>query len=149
VAVLPLSQVAARFEPGSRLFADQGTDRPLVVASSRRHRDRLLVSFEGVRGRDAAEALRGAYLFVPVSEAPSLPEGEYWTHELVDCEVLTTGGRTLGRLREVIHTSANDVWTVQGPSGEVLIPALRDVVAEVDLGTRRIVVRELPGLTAP
>ena len=148
VAVLPLSQVPERFEPGSRLFADQGEDRPLVVASSRRHRARLLVSFEGVRDRDVAEALRGTYLFVPSSEAPPLPDGEYWTHELIGCEVFADDGRPLGRLQEVIHTPANDVWAVQGPHGEVLIPALQDVVAEVRLADRRIRVHDVPGLTS-
>ena len=49
----------------------------------------------------------------------------------------------------MIHTPAHDVWVVQGPDGETLVPALKDVVSEVDLGTRRIVVREIPGLTAP
>ena len=57
-------------------------------------------------------------------------------------------GRPLGRLQEVIHTPANDVWAVQGPQGEVLIPALQDVVAEVRLADRRIRVHDVPGLTS-
>ena len=150
VSVLPLSQVETRFERGSRLFAGEGNDRPLVVSSSRQHGKRLLVIFEGVVDRDGAEALQGTYLFVPASEAPSLPDGEYWTHELIGCEVVTEGGRTLGRLREVIHTRANDVWSVQGDEGsDVLVPALKDVVGEVDVEARRVVVREVPGLTVP
>jgi len=150
VSVLPLSQVETRFERGSRLFASEGNDRPLVVSSSRQHGKRLLVIFEGVVDRDGAEALQGPYLFVPAPEAPSLPDGEYWTHELIGCEVVTEGGRTLGRLREVIHTRANDVWSVQGDEGsDVLVPALKDVVGEVDVEARRIVVREVPGLTVP
>jgi len=108
----------------------------------------MLVFFEGVGDRDAAEALQGTYLFVPASDAPPLPEGEFWPHELIGCEVVTDGGRTLGRLQEVIHTRANDVWTVRGDDGgEVLVPALRTVVGDVDLVARRIVVREVPGLT--
>jgi 16S rRNA processing protein RimM len=149
VAVLPLSQVADRFEPGSRVLAGEDGGRVLVVAEARPHRSRLLITFQGVKDRDQAEALQGTYLFVPSTDSPPLPVGEYWTHDLVGCEVLTEDGRSLGVLREVIHTPANDVWVVQGPDGETLIPALKDVVSEVDLGTRRIVVREIPGLTAP
>ena len=150
MSILPLSQVGTRFQSGSRLFAGEGTDRPMVVSSSRQHGKRLLVSFEGVLDRDGAEALQGTYLFVPASEAPPLPEGEYWTHQLIGCEVFTEGGRTLGHLREVIHTRANDVWSVQGEDGsDLLVPALKDVVGEVDVDARRIVVREVPGLTVP
>ena len=148
VAVLPLTQVGSRFERGSRLLVGESDKRPMVVSSSRPHRDRMLVFFEGVGDRDAAEALQGTYLFVPASDAPPLPEGEFWPHELIGCEVVTDGGRTLGRLQEVIHTRANDVWTVRGDDGgEVLVPALRTVVGDVDLVARRIVVREVPGLT--
>jgi 16S rRNA processing protein RimM len=147
-AVLPLSQVGSRFEPGSRLSVE-GLDRTVTVAGSRPHRHRLLVRFEEIADRTAAEALQGRYLLVHASEAPALPEGEFWPHQLVGCEVVTASGRSLGRLREVIHTPANDVWAADGPEGEVLVPALRDVVEAVDVEARRIVVREVPGLTAP
>lgn len=147
VAVLTLSDVASRFEPGSRLFLDESENRPLTVAQSRGHHQRLLVTFRGVGDRTAADALRGQYLFVPTSSTPSLPEGEYWAHDLIGCEVLTNQGRTIGRVREILHTQANDVWVTEGGDGEVLIPALKDVVQEVDLAGRRVVVREVPGLT--
>jgi len=150
VSVLPLTQVESRFDPGSRLFAGEGRDRPLVVESSRRHRDRMLVVFRGTSDRDAAEELQGTYLFVPIEEAPALPEGEFWPHELVGAEVTTDRGRSLGRLQEIIRTPANDVWSVRNEEGaEVLVPALKSVVEAVDVGARRVVVREVPGLTVP
>ena len=150
VAVLPLSEVEARFREGSRLFVGEGSSRTLTVISSRPHRQRLLVSFEELRDRTEAEALGGAYLFVPADSSPSLPPGEYWPHQLIGCEVETAGGRALGRLREVIHTAANDVWAVDGADGsEVLIPALKDVVRTVDLDAGRIVVEAIPGLVEP
>jgi 16S rRNA processing protein RimM len=149
VAVLVLSEVVERFEPGSRLYLDETAARPVTVSAVRPHRQRLLVEFEGVRDRSQAEALQGSYLFVPAGSAPELPEGEFWTHELIGCEVVTDTGRPLGRIREVIHTPANDVWAAEGQDGEVLIPALKDVVGSVDVAGRRIVVREIEGLTAP
>jgi 16S rRNA processing protein RimM len=149
VAVLPLSDVGSRFEAGSTLFLEEREDRPLTVMASRPHQQRLLVAFRGVQDRTSAEALRGRYLFVPASSAPHLPEGEYWAHDLVGCDVLTEDGRSLGRIREILHTQANDVWVAEGAAGEVLIPALKDVVREVDVAGRRVVVREIPGLTSP
>jgi 16S rRNA processing protein RimM len=149
VAVLPLSELASRFEAGSTLFVDEREDRPLTVEASRPHRQRLLVSFRDVADRDAAEALRGHYLFVPSSSTPPPAHGTYWTHELIGSEVVTDRGRSLGRLREILHNPANDVWVAEGDGGEVLIPALKDVVSDVDVEGRRIVVRDVPGLTAP
>lgn len=149
VAVLALSQVASRFEPGSRLFLDRSPQRSLTVASSRPHHGRLLVRFEGIEDRTKADGLRGAYLFVPAGWSPQLPEGEFWPHQLVGCEVRTAAGRSIGRIREVIHTPANDVWATEGPDGETLVPALREVVEEVDLDARIVLVRDVPGLTAP
>jgi 16S rRNA processing protein RimM len=151
VAVQPLSQVGSRFDPGSRLYAAESEDRPLVVLSSRPHHARLLVVFEGIDDRAAADALRGTYLFVPASSAPPLAEGEYWPHQLVGCQVVTEQGRSLGRIKEVIRTTANDVWATDGGTGEdeVLIPALKEVVLKVDVEGRTIVVRDVPGLTAP
>lgn len=154
VAVLPLSEVGSRFEPGSRLFAGEREDRPLHVTGSRGHGNRLLVAFAEVPDRTGAEALAGTYLFVRSDEVPELPEGEYWPHQIVGCEVLTESGRPLGTLRQIMHTPANDIWAARGEPGtpqarETLVPALRDVVVSVDLAARRIVVREIPGLTIP
>lgn len=148
VAVLPLSQVESRFEPGSRLLLE-GEDRTLTVTGSKPHRQRLLVRFEEVEDRDQAESLNGRYLMVPASEVPPLPDGEYWPHQLLGSEVVTESGRSLGRISEVVRTPANDVWVADGPDGQALVPALKDVVETVDLSARRVVVREVPGLTAP
>jgi 16S rRNA processing protein RimM len=150
VSVLVLSQLPERFEPGSSLLLDDAGEGTLTVAAVRPHRQRLLVRFEGVVDRNAAERLTGRYLFVPSASVPPPPEGEYWTHQLVGCEVVTERGAALGRIAEVMHTEANDVWAARDEAGvETLVPALRDVVISVDVGAGRVVVREVPGLTVP
>ena len=145
VSVIVLSEVPERFEPGSALLLEDG--RPLTVASSRPHRRRLLVRFEGRSDRTAVEPLTGAYLFVPASAVPDAPEGSFWPHELEGSEVVTATGRSFGRIADVIASPANDVWVVRDGDRETLIPALRDVVVSVDTKARRVVVREVPGLT--
>jgi 16S rRNA processing protein RimM len=138
--------VPTRFEPGSTVFLEQDAARSMRVVGSRPDRDRVLIVFEGIEDRTRAEALAGAYLFVPASWAPVLSAGEYWEHELIGSEVQTEDGRRLGLLSEILHTQANDVWVVAGPDGgEVLVPALKDVVAHVDVAGRRIVVRDVDG----
>jgi len=148
VSVLVLTEIEGRFASGSSLRLEDG--RSLTVDAVRPNRGRLLVAFEGVPDRTAAEALAGQYLFVPASDVPPAPKGAFWPHQLVGCEVVTEGGRALGELREVVPGQANDLWIAAGPEDkETLIPALAEVVLSVDLEARRVVVREIPGLTAP
>ena len=147
VTVLVLTEVPERFDPGSGLLLEDG--RTLTVSGVRPDRGRLLVTFAEVPDRTAAEQLGGRYLFVPRDRAPELPEGSFWPHELEGCEIVTESGRSLGRIREVVLGVANDIWVAGPPDAEVLVPALRDVVVSVDLGARRVVVRDVPGITAP
>jgi 16S rRNA processing protein RimM len=148
VAVLVLSEVPERFADGANLLLEDGGK--LTIASTRPDRGRLLVTFEGVADRDAAQQLRGRLLVVPQSRLPELPEGAWWPHQLEGCAVVTEAGRSLGDVKEVVSNPANDIWVAVDETGdETLVPALRDVIVDVDLEARRIVVREVPGLTAP
>lgn len=148
VSVLVLSEVPGRFAEGARVWLEDG--RELIVASSRPHGDRLLVRFEGVEDRTAAQVLQRAILVVPESSSPDLPQGSWWDHRIAGCAVETDSGRGLGIVREVIHTAANDVWSAVDDAGtETLIPVLKDVLVNVDVEARHIVVREIPGLMTP
>jgi 16S rRNA processing protein RimM len=147
LSVLVLSEVEGRFAEGAVVCLEDG--RALTVESARRHRGGLLVKFREVPNRTAAERLARSVLVVPESASPHLPDGSWWDHQLVGCEVVTESGRPLGTVREVIHTAANDVWSAVSDDGETLIPALKDVIVSVDTAGKRIVVREVPGLTAP
>jgi 16S rRNA processing protein RimM len=146
VAVMSLTEVRSRFDPGSILRLEDG--RVLTVERSRPHGHRLLVKFEEVPDRTQAETLRGEVLLVPEHTVPQAPDGAYWVHQVVGLEVVTEAGRSLGRVAEVLHNPANDIWVTRGPETEVLVPALRDLVLDVDLAAGRIVVREVEGLTA-
>jgi 16S rRNA processing protein RimM len=146
VAVQVLTEVPGRFADGSTLWLEDG--RTLTVASSRKHGDRLLVRFREIREREQAVALQKAFLVVPESTSPALPEGSWWDHQIEGCVVETETGLVLGTVREVIHTTANDVWSAVDDAGtETLIPVLKDLLVSVDVVAKRIVVREIAGLT--
>jgi len=148
VVVLVISDNPDRFDPGTSVFLEDG--RELRIGSSRPNGGRLLVTFEGVTDRNAADLLRGSQLVVPLSMLPELPEGDYWPHQLIGCEVVTETGRSLGTVADVIGNPANDLWAAVDDAGtETLIPAIREVVISVDVADQRIEVREIPGLTAP
>ncbi len=120
--------------------------RPYPVEGVRFHQGVALIKLAGCDDRNAAELLRGQWVQIPVEEAVPLEEDEYYHFQLVGVEVVTDGGETLGRVAEVLDTGANDVYVVRGPRGEVLIPAIEEVVRELDLAARRMVVTILPGL---
>jgi 16S rRNA processing protein RimM len=137
-----------RFAAGTSVFLEDG--RALSIAGTHQHGKRLLLTFEGVGDRTAAEALQGQLLMVPEAWLPDLPEGEYWPHQLEGCTVITESGRDLGVLIEVIPNPANDLWVARDAEGvETLIPAIRDVVADVALDVKRILVHDVPGITEP
>jgi 16S rRNA processing protein RimM len=143
VAVQPLSEVPSRFSSGSVLLLGPDGERPLTVRSARPHGRRLLIRFEEVADRTEAEALHGRLLLAGADTAPSAPAEGFWVHQVVGLEVITEGGRSLGPVREVLHTAANDVWVTESGA---LIPALKSVVASVDVEAGRVTVREVPGL---
>ena len=148
VTVLPLTDNPDRFAAGGVVYLEDG--RALSIRDSRDNGARLLVTFEGVADRTAADALRGSILVVPESELPDLHDGTYWPHQLEGCEVVTTSGRTLGTIADVVANRANDIWITAGPGGEeILVPAIRQVIAEVDIAAKRVLVHEVPGITAP
>lgn len=147
VAVLVLSEVPERFDAGSTLLLEDG--RSLTIEAAREDRGRLLVCFRDVSDRAAAESLLGKFLVVPESALPELPEGSWWPFQLEGCRVLTDTGRRLGVLSEVVPNPANDIWVVVADGEETLVPALKDVVVSVDVSAKRVVVREIPGLTVP
>jgi 16S rRNA processing protein RimM len=75
-----------------------------------------------------------------------LPEGEYFHFQLIGMKVLTEDGEYLGRLREILETGSNDVYVVSGDSGELLIPALANVILKVQVTEGVMVVRLMEGL---
>ena len=148
VAVQNRSDNPDRWSPGAVLH--DGTGRTFTVRTVRPHGERLLVTFEEVPDRSAAEAVAGTELLVPESELPELPDGQWWSHQVEGIEVVTDQGRALGRVAEVLPYPAQDLWRIVGADeAEMLFPAAEDLIVSIDIPGGRAVVRELPGLTAP
>jgi 16S rRNA processing protein RimM len=148
VSIQNRSDNPARWAAGATVLREDG--RALMIETSRHHGRRLLVKFAGIADRSTAEGLRGTVLVVPESWLPDLAEGEWWAHQLEGCEVRTTSGRVLGIVREVIPNPANDIWVAVDDQGsETLVPALNDLLVDVDVDARTIVVEDVPGITAP
>jgi len=118
------------------------------VKATRWHKDHVLLALHGCPDRTAADKLRGLLVQVPIEEAMPLSEGEYYVHELVGLDVVTVEGEDLGRISDVLFTHANDVYVVVGPRGQILLPAIAEVVERIDLTAGQMVVRLMDGLVA-
>ncbi len=108
------------------------------------------LKFDGIEGRDAIGKLVGRVLSAPASHLPVLPEGEFYWYELIGCRVVSENGLELGTVREIWETGAHDVLVVVDEEGiRRLLPTAQDLMTDVDLAARRIVVVDLPGLFEP
>ena len=116
------------------------------VRGVRRHKRFVLLRLEGVESAAAAEALVGYTVAVPRSALPAIDPGAVYHTDLLGCAVETTQGEQLGTVREMLVTGSNDVCVVRGAGREVLVPLIADVVAELDVAGRRLIIRPLPGL---
>ena len=145
-----------RFAPGTTLRAEApaGADRrptSLTVARARWHQSTLLVTFEELEDRNAAEAVRGTVLHATIGhdEVPDDPE-EYYDHQLIGLAVVDLDGTALGEVKAVVHGSAQDLLTVRTADGrDALVPFVAALVPEVDLAAGRLVVADRPGLVTP
>ncbi len=126
------------------LILPNGNKRLYHVHCVKMHETKQLVilQFDEVRGQAKAKSLVGAVLQVDDEQAVSLPEGTYFEHDIIGLQVTTTDGRHLGPVTEILHTGANDVYVTDG----ALIPAIADVIREIDIAGGRILVEAIPGL---
>lgn len=123
-----------------------GTPRLFDVESSRLHKGQILLRLKGVSVIEDAEKLRNHFVQVRAKDAVRLPADEFYIHDLLGCEVVLESGRALGLLQNVLRGGANDIYVIGEGKGEILLPAIKDVVRSVDTQARRIVVTPTPGL---
>ncbi len=138
------TDVLANLAPGRRVYV--GPSRELTEIEAFHPGPKPRLRFQGLHTREAARDLRGAEIAVPLAEAVPLPEGSYYGAELIGVRVVAETGEPVGTLREVIATGSNDVYIVRGPDGEVLVPAIHDVVQDFDPVRRVLTIELIEGL---
>lgn len=136
-----------RFAKGSRLDTDPAGVGPLTVAGAREHSGELLVRFEGIDDRDAAEGLRGTWLLVDSATiAPPDDPDEFNDTDLIGLAVRTVDGTAVGAVDDVLHP-AQDVLVVKTPDArEIMIPFVKAIVPEVDVKSGVLVIDPPEGL---
>jgi 16S rRNA processing protein RimM len=134
-----------RFKPGTRVFVGEAAT-PRTIASARFHQGRPVIGFDGIDTMDAADAMAGEELKMPLSELGTLPQGTYYRHDLVGCVVEDTEGRLIGEVAKVEGPMDASRLVINAPHGEVLIPLVADICVDVNPEARRIRVAAPEGL---
>jgi 16S rRNA processing protein RimM len=142
-----------RFAVGATLGVRSPCGEPaaLTVQAARRHGGRLVVRFEGIADRSAAESLRGALLTVDRSELPPVADPEeFYDHQLVGLAVALSDGRPIGTVADILHGPGGDLLVVaRDGASDALVPFVHQIVPIVDVTSGRIVVDPPEGLLDP
>ena len=150
VRVTPLTDHPERFERVTECVlwdATRDERETRRITTARRHGDVLLVTFAGCGSPEEARALVGRLVAVPRSEALPPGEGRFYPWQLEGARVTTEEGRLIGHVSGIEHAGAQDLWVVAGHDGrEHLIPAVAEIVIDVDVAAGRVVVRPPDGL---
>lgn len=141
-----------RFAPGSRLAIfkkDEKKPTWVTVKSSRRHKNFILLAFEGLENINLVEPFKEGVLKVTKDQLADdeLGEHEYYFFEIMDCKVYSEEGEYIGIITDILQTGANDVWEIQDEKGKKhYIPYIEDVVKEVDVDNKKITIHVMEGL---
>jgi 16S rRNA processing protein RimM len=147
VLVRLLTDNPNRFAPGETLVTDEEPPRTLTVATSRPHSDGMLVGFEEVSDRTAAERLPGVTLTIAAADRRRLGDDEYWPDALEGLAVVDPAGRHLGRVTGVVLGAAQDRLVVTTDEGvDVEVPFVAAIVGEVHPSQGHVVIDPPEGL---
>ncbi len=148
VKVFPTTDDASRFKKLKEVIMDTGRERiDMEIEGVKFFKQYAIVKFKGYDSINDIEKYKGARLFVTRDKAVKLKKDEYFIADLIDMDVVTEDGELFGRLKDVMATGANDVYVVEcGDGTEVLLPAIRECVKNIDMEQGRITVHIMEGL---
>ena len=132
-----------RFQVGNKLTLDDG--RELTIRSSRWHNQILLLAFDGVADRNQIEELRDQLISSDV-DLGSLAPGEYHFQQLIGCEVFQQNGELIGKVDEIVKLPGQDLLSVNRAGAQVLIPMVKQIIIEINVLAKKIVVNPPEGL---
>ena len=148
VKVFPTTDDPKRFKKLKQVLLDTGKDMlPLGVEHVKFFKNMVILKFKGYENPDDVMKFRQKELWIDRKDAVRLSKDEYFIADLIDMEVCDEEGKLIGTLKDVISTGANDVYAVETTEGkEVLFPAIKQCVLDVDTEARKMTVHVMEGL---
>lgn len=131
------------FKKGNKIYVN---NKEMQVEKSRLQKNMLILKLKNIDNMTDAENLRGSIIKVERNKK-ELPSGTYYIADLIGLDVYTDEGNLLGKIIDIYNTGANDIYTVKTLEGkEVLLPAIKDVIKQVDIQNEQVIVHILKGL---
>ena len=148
VKIFPTTDDAGRFRKLKTVWLDDGKRRlKMKIAGVKFFKQYVIAKFEGYDSINDVEVLKGAKLLVEREKAVKLQKDEYFIADLIGMKVETESGETLGKVKDVLKTGANDVYVVELPDQkEALFPAIRECILNIDMDQSVITVHVMDGL---
>jgi len=116
------------------------------IEKVKKFKEKIFLKFQGIDSPEAAKPLVNSFLEIQKESLPPLPQNRYYVFDIIGLEVLTTQGKKIGVIKDVISLPANDVYTVKSGTKEYDIPATKEVVKKIDLHKRIMIIEPLEGL---
>ena len=148
VKVNPFVDDISRYDDLKKVYIKRNRElKELQVEEVKYHKNMVLLKLKGIDRVEDAELLRNSYLEVDRENAIELQEGEYFIADLLGLNVFTDEGKELGKLDDIFNTGSNDIYVVKTEDGkQILLPAISEVIKEINLEESKIVVHLLEGL---
>ena len=148
VKVFPTTDDAARFKKLKHVMLDTGKETlPLEIESVKFFKQFVILKFKGFDNINDIERYKRCPLLIERENAVPLEEGEYFIADMIGMKVITDEGENFGILKDVMETGSNDVYVIEHPSeGEVLVPAIKECILDVDIENRQMKIHVMNGL---
>ena len=148
VKVKPFTDDIRRFDELKTVYVEKNNNQTeYEIEEVKYHKDMVLIKFKGIDKVEQAEMLRNSYLTVSRDSVEKLEEGRYYIVDLLGLEVYTDEQVLLGTLEDIFNTGSNDIYVVKNKEGkQILLPAIQDVIKQIDMENKKIIVHLLPGL---
>ena len=148
VKVFPTTDDVTRFRQLKKVYLDTGREMlPLEIQNVKFFKQFAILKFKGIDNINDIEKYRGKSLMIDREDAVDLDEDEYFIADMIGMKVCTEYGSEFGTLKDVMETGANDVYIIDSlEHGEVLIPAIRECILDVDMDEERMTIHLMEGL---
>ena len=148
VKVNPFTDDISQFEEMETILVDKkGSIKEIQIEEVKYSKNQVLLKLKGIDTVEDAEKYRNCYLKLPREKARKLPKNTYFIADLIGLEVYTEEGNLLGKVDDIYNAGASDIYVIKDTLGkQILLPAIKEVIKQIDLEQEKIVVHLLEGL---
>lgn len=148
VKVKPFTDNIERFDELKKAYIENKKGKKeYEIEEVKYHKNMVLIKFKGIENPEDANLLRESYLLVDRANEKPLEEGTYYIVDMIGLDVYTDENELLGKLEDIFNTGSNDIYVVKNELGkQILLPAIDEVLKEIDMENKKIVVHLIPGL---